>query len=124
MSKEKNIKVIFKISGCKMKHSKFGCKKSLVILTKLGAKFVLRIYQFGYMLLQPSSHADGKHKERLSKDRLPKCTEPSFFFLYFFYLTASFYNHRHFFPNSYLIYQFIIINNGTNKKSVGKLVNR
>ena len=37
---------------------------------------------------------------------------------------ASFYSHRNFFPNSYLIYQFIIINNGTNKKSVGKLVKR
>ena len=29
-----------------------------------------------------------------------------------------------FFPNLYLIFQFIIIKNGTNKKSVGKLVKR
>ena len=36
------------------KHSKLGCKKSLVILTKVGAKFVLRVYQLGYMVSQPS----------------------------------------------------------------------
>ena len=54
MSKQKNIKVIFEISGFKMKHSKLVCEKNLVILTKLGAKFVLRIYKLCYMVLQPS----------------------------------------------------------------------
>ena len=37
-----------------MKHLKLGCKKRPVILTKLGAKFVLRINELGYMVLQPS----------------------------------------------------------------------
>ena len=48
-----------------MKHSKLGWKKSLLILTKLGAKFVLRMYQLGYQF----SHARAtKDKERLPKD--------------------------------------------------------
>ena len=37
------MKVIFKISDCKMKHSKLGCKKSLVIFIKLGGKFMLTV---------------------------------------------------------------------------------
>ena len=37
------MKVIFKISDCKMKHSKLGCKKSLVTFTKLGGKFMLTV---------------------------------------------------------------------------------
>ena len=52
-----------------LKHSKLGSQKSLVILKNLSEKFVLRTYQLGYMVLQPSSHADGtKHKESLPKD--------------------------------------------------------
>ena len=37
------MKVIFKISDCKMKHSKLGCKKSQVIFLKLGGKFMLTV---------------------------------------------------------------------------------
>ena len=52
MSKQKYIKVILKIA--KRNIENLAAKKSLVNLAKLGAKFVLRIYQLGYMVLQPS----------------------------------------------------------------------
>ena len=68
----KKIKVIFKISGCKMKHSKLCCEKSLVMLTKFGAKD-RSTGLHGVIAL--FSHVDGtKHKERL-----PKYTPISFF---------------------------------------------
>ena len=40
---KKHMKVILKISDCKMKHSKLGCKKSLVIFLKLDGNFMLTV---------------------------------------------------------------------------------
>ena len=57
-----------------MKYSKLGCKKSRVILAKLGVKFVVRIYQL-HGITALFSHADGNK----NKERLPKHTPISFF---------------------------------------------
>ena len=64
---KKYIKVIFKISGFKMKLSKLCCEKSLVIRTKLGVKFCAKaISTWLHGIIALFSHADGtKHKERL-----------------------------------------------------------
>ena len=62
------MKVISKMSGCK--HLRLGCKKTLVVFTKLDAKFVLRIHQLDYMVMQSSflMQMVPKHKESLLKD--------------------------------------------------------
>ena len=66
---KKNIKVIFKISGCKMKHSKLGCYK-LGDLYKGRCIVCAEDILVGlHSITALFSHADGtKHKERLPKD--------------------------------------------------------
>ena len=54
MSKQKKYKTNFQDLWLQNETFKTWLQKSLVVLTKLGAKFVLRIYKLGYMVLQPS----------------------------------------------------------------------
>ena len=69
MSKQKNIKVIFRISGCKMKRSKLGCKKRPGDPYKARCRVCaedISVRLHGITAL--FSHADGiKHKEGLLK---------------------------------------------------------
>ena len=54
MSKQKKYKSSFQDLWLQNEILKTWLQKKPVILTKLGAKFVLRIYQLGYMVLQTS----------------------------------------------------------------------